>query len=202
MRGFEAGQRVFIAPNIGCGHCPQCLRGQSNLCRDYDAFGITLDGAFAEYVRVTAPALEQGNVIPLPRDGCCRGGAGRAARVCAPRTRGGALGAGDVVVIMGAGPIGIMHLLLAGSRRRPCLHQRPDPRTPGQGARTGRGSGRERHRGSLVSVVARQTDGGGADVVIVAAPSRPAQEQAVSGRYRRAHQLLRGHAEAAAADPA
>jgi L-iditol 2-dehydrogenase len=62
---YRVGQRVFIAPNIGCGRCRECLRGENNRCANYDALGITLDGAFAEYMRVPAAFLEQGNLIPF-----------------------------------------------------------------------------------------------------------------------------------------
>ncbi len=51
VNGFEIGQRLFAAPNMGCGHCRQCISGNNNLCPDYTAIGVTIDGAFAEYVR-------------------------------------------------------------------------------------------------------------------------------------------------------
>jgi len=62
------GSKVFITPNIGCGRCEYCLMGKTNLCPDYDAFGITIDGSFAEYMFVPERALEQGNLIPLEGD--------------------------------------------------------------------------------------------------------------------------------------
>ncbi len=75
VNGYEIGQRVFAAPNWGCGHCRMCIAGNNNLCPDYGAIGITHDGAFAEYVRIPAPAVRQGNVIPIsdqldPAAGC------------------------------------------------------------------------------------------------------------------------------------
>ncbi|ACM22545.1 zinc-dependent dehydrogenase [Thermotoga neapolitana] len=62
---FPAGTKVFVAPNIGCGKCNYCLVGKYNLCPDYDAFGITLDGALAEYMFIPARAFEQGNVMKV-----------------------------------------------------------------------------------------------------------------------------------------
>jgi threonine dehydrogenase-like Zn-dependent dehydrogenase len=59
------GSNVFVAPNIGCGKCDFCLVGKYNLCPNYDAFGITLDGAFAEYMYIPEKAIIQGNVIPI-----------------------------------------------------------------------------------------------------------------------------------------
>ena len=181
VHGFEAGQRVVIAPNIGCGACRECLRGQSNLCRNYDAFGITLDGAFAEYMRITAPALEQGNVIALPQGMNAAAAALVEPLACVLHGQEAVrVGAGDVVVIMGAGPIGLMHLLLA--RHHGASRVFISDLVPGR-LEKARALGADLTvnliEEDLVSVVTRQTDGGGADVVIVAAPSQPAQEQAV-----------------------
>ena len=51
---FREGQRIGVAPNIGCGQCDMCVRGLPNMCPDYTAFGITFDGAHTEYVRIPA----------------------------------------------------------------------------------------------------------------------------------------------------
>ena len=65
IKDQAVGQRVFIAPNTGCGHCQQCITGNNNLCANYDALGVTSDGGFAEYVRIPARSVQQGNVIPV-----------------------------------------------------------------------------------------------------------------------------------------
>jgi L-iditol 2-dehydrogenase len=63
LEGYHVGQFVFIAPNMGCGRCRECVRGYNNRCAAYQAVGVTLDGAFAEYMRVPAEAIRQGNVF-------------------------------------------------------------------------------------------------------------------------------------------
>src|SRR5512135_2972857 len=65
VQDYTPGQRVFCAPNTGCGHCRQCITGNNNLCANYDALGVTRDGGFAEYVRIPAASVRQGNVIPI-----------------------------------------------------------------------------------------------------------------------------------------
>jgi L-iditol 2-dehydrogenase len=181
VRGLEPGQRVFIAPNIGCGTCRACLRGQSNLCPDYEAFGITLDGAFAEYMRITAPALEQGNVIALPQGMDAVTAALVEPLACVLHGQETVrVGAGDVVLIAGAGPIGLMHLLLA--RQRGADRVFISDQFPAR-LETARALGADLAvniiEEDLATVLAKQTSGNGADVVIVAAPSQQAQEQAV-----------------------
>lgn len=63
VTNYAVGQRVGVAPNIGCGHCEMCGRGLMNMCPDYSGFGINVDGSHTEFVRVTEPAILQGNVI-------------------------------------------------------------------------------------------------------------------------------------------
>jgi L-iditol 2-dehydrogenase len=114
VKGYQEGQRVGIAPNIGCGRCDMCARGCPNMCPDYTAFGISFDGAHTEYVRIPANAIAQGVLIPLSEKmswleaslieplSCVVNG-NRASRIAL----------GDTVVIFGAGPIGLMHVFLA-----------------------------------------------------------------------------------------
>lgn len=55
------GKRVYLYPGTSCGHCPPCLAGAGNLCRDMRIMGFHRDGGFAE--RVVAP---EESLIELP----------------------------------------------------------------------------------------------------------------------------------------
>jgi NADPH:quinone reductase-like Zn-dependent oxidoreductase len=59
----RAGDEVMLQPGVSCGHCAECLRGQDNLCAEYDILGYRRDGGYAELV--VAPGV---NVIPKPRN--------------------------------------------------------------------------------------------------------------------------------------
>ena len=61
VTGWQAGDRVVINSNLGCGVCPACLAGKDNLCRDWHLLGETVRGTYAEFVAVPA-----GNLYPLP----------------------------------------------------------------------------------------------------------------------------------------
>ena len=63
---WKIGQRISVVPNIGCGQCDMCRRGLNNMCPDYDAFGINLDGGFQQYMVVTPAAIYGGNVFEIP----------------------------------------------------------------------------------------------------------------------------------------
>ena len=53
---------------MGCGKCDHCVRGETHLCEQMTAFGINIDGGFAEYVRIPENAIIQGNIAPLAED--------------------------------------------------------------------------------------------------------------------------------------
>ncbi len=114
VRGFSEGRRVFLAPNIGCGHCDACVSGNSHLCDNIMAIGVTVDGAFAEYIKIPAEALSHGNVSLLEENISYEEAAVNEALSCVYN---GFLhygvDTGDFVLVIGAGPIGVMHAMLA-----------------------------------------------------------------------------------------
>jgi NADPH:quinone reductase-like Zn-dependent oxidoreductase len=57
----KPGDEVMVQPGVSCGHCAECLRGQDNLCRQYDILGYRRDGGYAELAAV--PGV---NIIPKP----------------------------------------------------------------------------------------------------------------------------------------
>jgi L-iditol 2-dehydrogenase len=181
VQGFEVGQLVFVAPNTGCGHCRQCVSGNNNLCKDYDGLGITLDGGFAEYMRVPASGLLQGNVMPVRETVDPAVAALIEPFACVLRgQRAVHVRPGDVVLVIGAGPIGILHTKLArlsGAGR--VLVSEPMPQRLSQAVRMGADRAVNPAQEDLAAVVAEESGGQGADVVIVAAPVHQVQEQAL-----------------------
>lgn len=113
VKTFKVGQRVALPPNVGCGTCEMCLRGYNQLCPDYEAFGISYDGGFQEYMRIPADAIARGNVIEIPDTLSYEEAAMVEPFSCTynsykvQNTR-----PGDVVVIIGAGPIGACHVMM------------------------------------------------------------------------------------------
>jgi L-iditol 2-dehydrogenase len=45
----SVGDRVAIDPNMPCGYCAPCRRGQIHMCQNLTALGVDTDGGFAEY---------------------------------------------------------------------------------------------------------------------------------------------------------
>lgn len=114
VTALTVGQKVAVAPNIGCGTCDLCVSGQTHLCGTYDAFGVTMDGGFAEYVRIPENAIRQGNIAPLDEDISYAEAALVEPLSCVYNGQ-ELVGVrpGDDVLIIGMGPIGIMHIMVA-----------------------------------------------------------------------------------------
>jgi 2-desacetyl-2-hydroxyethyl bacteriochlorophyllide A dehydrogenase len=110
------GARVAVDPSLYCGWCRQCRAGRGNLCDNWGAIGDTVSGAFAEYVAV--PAV---NAYRLPDHIDGQYGAMAEPLSCAVHgiRRLGPV-AGDAVVVVGAGTMGLLllQLLLHGGAGR------------------------------------------------------------------------------------
>src|SRR5659263_22807 len=117
LKGFTKGARISLAPNIGCGVCRQCINGQSNYCEDYKAIGISMDGAFAEYMKIPSEYITQGNIVHLPDTISFEEaslGEPLSTVVCGAEAVN--IVPPDVVLIIGAGPMGVLHILMAKLR--------------------------------------------------------------------------------------
>lgn len=114
VEGYHLGQRVAFAPNFGCGICNNCVKGNGHLCADYKATGINIDGAFAEYCLIPAQAVRSGNICPIDDNISFEQAAINEPLSCVYNGFEHAdIHPGDVVLVVGAGPIGIMHCALA-----------------------------------------------------------------------------------------
>lgn len=98
------GDRVAVEPCPGCRECWCCRSGHYQLCRNFRSLGMTDDGGFAQYVRVPLHAL-----YPLPAGVDCELGAlAEPLAVAVHAARIANVRAGDRVVVLGAGSIGLL----------------------------------------------------------------------------------------------
>ncbi len=109
VHGITAGQRAAVDPNISCGVCYYCRRGLVHLCANLKALGVDHDGGMAEYCFVPS---QQIHLLP---DGMLMEAAAFVEPVsCAIHGIDRAnIRAGDTVVIIGGGTIGLIMLQLA-----------------------------------------------------------------------------------------
>jgi D-arabinitol dehydrogenase (NADP+) len=118
---FKPGDRVAVEPNIACDNCSNCLNNRHNFCLNWQAVGVTRPGGMAEYL--LAPEKAVFSIGDLPFDlgafveplSCVLHGIERAR-----------LRMGDRVVILGAGPIGLLLMQAArlqGSAQVTCVER-------------------------------------------------------------------------------
>jgi len=111
VKGFSEGDRVAVYPIAVCGECYYCKDGRHNLCMKEFGLGHGIDGGFAEYVKLPKQIVDIGGIVKIP-DGLSY----EKAVVAEPLSCGlAALRAnkvkpGDRVLVIGAGPMGLIHL--------------------------------------------------------------------------------------------
>lgn len=167
---YKVGDAVCVCPQFTCGHCEYCIRGAENLCRNMTAMGYEIDGAFAEYVRIPASGVASGNVFALPGGLSFEKAALAEPLACVMngQERVG-VNMGDVLVVLGAGPIGILHVKLARlSGARLIVVSEPNPVRREAALKAGANLVIDPTAEDLNVCVRAATDGLGADVAICA----------------------------------
>lgn len=170
VEGFQIGDRVAVANVIPCGCCDMCRRGMENVCMNRKAIGYEFDGGFAEYVRLPEIAVKSGNIVKLPEHVSFAEGAVIEPLSCCLRgQRNVGLKFNDNVLIIGAGPIGLMHVLLAkaAGARRVIVSELNEYRR-GKALECGADLVVDSGKEDLEEIVKRETNGLGMDVVIMA----------------------------------
>jgi L-iditol 2-dehydrogenase len=107
--GMRVGDRVVVANSAPCGECFYCRNGQENLCDDL----LFLNGAYAESIAVPARIAAR-NLLQLQAKTKFRDAALTEPLACVVQgVRETGLSAGLRVLVLGAGPIGLMFVALA-----------------------------------------------------------------------------------------
>ena len=172
--GWSVGDRVQVIAAIPDDTCHECRNGWQTVCPNQERIGYQHDGGFAELMRVPAKVLAVDGVNRVP-DGLSFAEASVAEPLsCVINGQEQArVGEGQTVVVVGAGPIGCLHVRLARARgaarvflielRRQRLELAAGLVAPDEaiGADTT----------DTVAAVRELTGGRGADVIIVAAAS-------------------------------
>ena len=186
--GWSAGDRVQVIAAIPDGSCHECRRGWMTVCPDQELIGYHHDGGFAELLRVPSKVLAVDGVNRIPN-----GLSFAEASVAEPLScvlngqELAGVGEGQTVVVVGAGPIGCLHVRLARARgaARVLLVELSRPRLDWAAALVAPDEAVVAGSADPVAAVLELTGGRGADVVIVAAASGRAQEDALRMAARR-----------------
>jgi L-iditol 2-dehydrogenase len=111
---YKPGDRVFVSHHIPCNTCHYCLRGYHTACETLHTTNYD-PGGFAEYIRIPSLNVDRG-VFLLPDGMSFDAGVFVEPLACVVRgQRTAGLQPGQVVLILGSGISGLLHLLLARS---------------------------------------------------------------------------------------
>lgn len=112
VKNFRVGQRIMAANSAPCGTCFYCRKNLENLCEDL----LFNNGAYAEYIRIPARIVER-NTYELPENVSYQDAALAEPLACVLRgVDETGIHAGDNVVVIGLGPIGLMFVRVAALR--------------------------------------------------------------------------------------
>jgi L-iditol 2-dehydrogenase len=112
MKEYKEGDRVSVSPFCGCGHCKFCLTGEEQLCKSKTNFS---DGSTSDYVGVKPWLASKAGWI-MPEDVTWEEGAMTEPLACVILSmRSTGFKPGESVLVLGAGFMGMLHILLAKS---------------------------------------------------------------------------------------
>ena len=195
VEGWNAGDRVQVIAAIPDGTCADCLAGRPTVCAHQLSMGYQFPGGFAEFMIVPREVMHVDGLNRIPEGlGFAEASLAEPLACVLNGQELARVGAGDVVVVIGSGPIGCLHVRLARSRGASTIILvdlnterltkaadlvRPDLAISSESS-------------DPVAAVLEATGGRGADVVITAAASGAAQEQGLRMLARRGRLSLFG----------
>ncbi len=170
VTAFAIGDRVIIDPVLPCGECCYCLNDMENVCLNRKAIGYEYSGCFAEYLKIPAAFVTSGNVLKLKPETSWEAGALVEPLACVQEGQTKLnIGFGDTVVVIGAGPIGLMHVMLAKAQgATKVIVSEPTKSRREAAIKFGADILVDPINESLPDIVYANTEGFGADVVILA----------------------------------
>jgi L-iditol 2-dehydrogenase len=180
IKKFSVGDRVFVHHHAACLTCHYCLHGDYTLCKQFHETNIK-PGGFAQYFKVPA-ANVQTDTLKIPEKlsyeeatliepvACCI----RAIKKCNVQT-------GDTVAVIGAGATGLIHTALSKiyGATKTIVSDLIDSRLK-LAKQFGADVTVNPKNRDLTETVKTETDGIGADVAVVTAPSLEAYEAGIN----------------------
>ncbi len=111
---LQKGDSVAVAPDVSCGKCSNCKKGQMDLCRSALNMGYNVDGAHADYVRLPARYVQGGAVFKLDKVDSFDELALTEPLACSLHSiESVGIKPGKSIVVIGDGPMALLHVSLA-----------------------------------------------------------------------------------------
>ncbi|MCT7968555.1 zinc-dependent dehydrogenase [Laspinema sp. D1] len=185
VTGWQVGQRVVVMHHIPCMHCTYCLNENFSMCEVYKNITTTAGfapsgGGFAEYVKVPGHIVRNGGLIPIPDSVTFEQASFvEPTNCCLKAVKKARVEPGQTVLITGAGPIGLMFVMLVNYFGARAIATDLLPSRLEKALELGAEAAFDARNPDLASQVKERTGGMGVDTSILAVPSDQAFFQAL-----------------------
>jgi (R,R)-butanediol dehydrogenase/meso-butanediol dehydrogenase/diacetyl reductase len=184
VRDVRPGDRVAVMPAIVCGRCRYCRRGQGHLCVQFACTGLSAEtGGMAELA-----VVKEYQAARLPDEvSDLEGAVVEPAAVAAYGVERAGVTGGDVVLVTGAGPIGILTAMYAtAAGASSVVISEPNPNRSALAAGLDIGHVVDPTTGELDDLVGRLTGGDGVDLAVECSGSSPGLASCIEQTRKRA----------------
>lgn len=183
VTGYTVGDRVQVIAAIPCGTCWLCTSGRMTICGNQLSMGYQFPGGFAEYMVIPHEVIRVAGVNKIPSNISYDEAAVTEPLACVLNAqRILDVKKGDTVLVMGAGPIGCLHVRVARAlgADKVFLADINGGRLKKSASVVNPDASFDMSEVNLEEAILEVTDGHGPSIIITAAPAAKAQEQAIS----------------------
>jgi L-iditol 2-dehydrogenase len=185
VKGWQVGDRVVVLHHIPCMHCAYCLNDNFSMCEVYKNITTTAGfspsgGGFAEYVKVPGHIVRNGGLMRIP-DAISFEQASfvEPTNCCLKAVKKAGIAPGQTVLVTGAGPIGLMFIMLVKYFGGRAIATDLLPSRIEKALAVGAEAAFDARDSDLVSKIQALTGRMGVDVSLLAVPSDKAFFQAL-----------------------
>lgn len=185
VQDWQTGQRVVVLHHIPCMHCAYCLNDNFSMCDVYKTITTTAGfapsgGGFAEYVKVPGHIVRQGGLIAIPDDVTFEQASFvEPTNCCLKAVKKAQVAPGQTVLVTGAGPIGLMFIMLVKYFGARAIATDLLPSRLEKALSIGADAAFDARDPDLIAKVQGLTGGMGVDTSLLAVPSEKAFFQAL-----------------------
>ncbi|MDH6104080.1 zinc-dependent dehydrogenase [Chrysosporum ovalisporum ANA283AFssAo] len=185
VKSWQVGQRVAVMHHIPCMRCAYCLNENFSMCDVYKNISTTAGfnpsgGGFAEYVKVPGHIVQNGGLIPIPDHISFEEASFvEPTNCCLKAVKKAQVSPGQTVLVTGAGPIGLMFVMLVKYFGAKAIATDLLPSRIEKALNVGAKAALDARDPDLPRKIHALTGGMGVDVTLLAVPSDKAFFQAL-----------------------
>ena len=185
VQGWQVGQRVVVLHHIPCMHCGYCLNDNFSMCDVYKTVTTTAGfapsgGGFADYVKVPGHIVRNGGLLLIPdKITFEQASFVEPTNCCLKAVKKAQVAPGQTVLVTGAGPIGLMFVMLVKYFGARAIATDLIPSRLERALSLGAEAAFDARDPDLLAKIQASTDGMGVDTSILAVPSEKAFFQAL-----------------------